>query len=137
MSTPSVADPSSEPTLDPARAGLGTRLLRRWQATWPSALAGLVAGAAAIAVGELVAGVVRDAPSLITVVGSLVIALQPAGAKELMVNLFGTNDKLVLNLGVLLAALVIALVSGILAARRFQNGAWIFIGFGVVAAFAA
>src|SRR5450755_3002455 len=134
------SDPHNTPSdlsLDPARPGIGARLARRWRASWPPALAGLAAGAVAIAVGEVIAGVIRDAPSLVTVAGSLVIALQPSGAKELMVTLFGTNDKLVLNLAVLVAALVIALVSGIIAARRFQNGAWIFIGFGVVAAFAA
>jgi len=135
-SDPSI-DPSIDPTVAPGGAGVGARLLGRWRTTWPAALAGLVAGSAAIAVGELVAGVVRDAPSLVTVVGSLVIALQPAGAKELMVNLFGTNDKLVLNLGVLIGALVIALISGVVAGRRYSNGAWIFVGFGVLAAFAA
>jgi DMSO/TMAO reductase YedYZ molybdopterin-dependent catalytic subunit len=123
--------------LDPARPGIGARFARRWQASWPPALAGLAAGAVAIAAGEVIAGVIRDAPSLVTVVGSLVIALQPSGAKELMVTFFGTNDKLVLNLAVLVIALVIALVSGIIAGRRFQNGAWIFVGFGIVAAFAA
>jgi DMSO/TMAO reductase YedYZ molybdopterin-dependent catalytic subunit len=120
-----------------ARAGLGARLHGRWLAAWRPALAGLAAGASAIAVGELIAGLVRDAPSLVTAVGSLVIALQPSGAKELMVTLFGTNDKLVLNLSVLLAALVIATIIGIVAARRFSSGGWIFVGFGVLAAFAA
>jgi DMSO/TMAO reductase YedYZ molybdopterin-dependent catalytic subunit len=100
-------------------------------------MVGLVAGAVAIAVGELLAGLIRDAPSLVTAVGSLVIALQPAGAKDLMVSLFGTNDKLVLNVAVLAGALLIALVTGIVAARRFQTGAWIFSAFGVVAVFAA
>ncbi|MGH2464341.1 MAG: molybdopterin-dependent oxidoreductase [Candidatus Limnocylindrales bacterium] len=137
MNTSSGPDPSSNPAPEAARARLRTRALRRWQATWPSALAGLVAGAVAIAVGELIAGIVRDAPSLVTVVGSLVIALQPSGAKELMVNLFGTNDKLVLNLGVLLGALIIALAAGVGAGRRFSNGAWIFVAFGVLAGFAA
>jgi len=121
----------------PDSVGRRSRLLRRWHDLWPPAVAGVAAGAAAIAVGELVAGMVRDAPSLVTVVGSLVIALQPAGAKELMVTLFGTNDKLVLNLAVLAGALLIALITGVVAARRFQTGAWIFTAFGIVAAFAA
>ncbi|HEY2888385.1 MAG TPA: molybdopterin-dependent oxidoreductase [Candidatus Limnocylindrales bacterium] len=138
MSTSSTRpDPPTDPGPRPARPGVFERLARRWRATWPAALAGLVAGAAAIAVGELIAGVVRDAPSLVTAVGSLVIALQPSGAKELMVNLFGTNDKLVLNLGVLLGALAIALITGVVAGRRFSNGAWIFVGFGVLGAFAS
>ena len=91
----------------------------------------------AIAVGELLAGLIRGAPSLVTAVGSMVIALQPAGAKDLMVSSFGTNDKLVLNLAVLIGALLIALVTGIVAGRRFETGAWIFVAFGAVAGFAA
>ena len=121
----------------PDGRAVGSRLLRRWHQSWPPAVAGALAGAVAIAVGELLAGLIRDAPSLVTAVGSLVIALQPAGAKDLMVSLFGTNDKLALNLAVLVGALLIALVTGIVAARRFQTGAWIFIAFGLVAIFAA
>ena len=112
-------------------------LAGRLSAAWPPALAGLAAGGAALAVGELIAGLIKDAPSLVTAVGSLVIALQPSGAKELMVTLFGTNDKLVLNLAVLIVALAIALFTGIVAGRNFRNGAWVFVGFGVIAAFAA
>ena len=63
----------------------------------PPALAGALAAGVAIAASELVAGVVRGAPSLVVAIGSLVISLQPPGAKDVMVNLFGTNDKLVLN----------------------------------------
>jgi DMSO/TMAO reductase YedYZ molybdopterin-dependent catalytic subunit len=114
-----------------------TQRLRRLRESTSPALAGAAAGAVAIAVGELIAGLVRDAPSLVTAVGSLVIALQPSGAKEWMVTLFGTNDKLVLNLAVLVGALLIALITGILAARRFQTGASILVAFGVLAAFAS
>ncbi len=136
--TPELPDGSDGGPSSAADGGAaGSRLLRRWHESWPPAVAGALAGAVAIAVGELLAGLIRDAPSLVTAVGSLVIALQPSGAKDLMVSLFGTNDKLVLNIAVLVGALLIALVAGIVAARRFQTGAWIFIAFGVVAAFAA
>ena len=121
---------STAPVRRPSLAG-------RWGGFWPPALAGLVAGGAALAAGELIAGLIKDAPSLVTAVGSLVIALQPSGAKELMVNLFGTNDKLVLNLAVLVVALVVALFTGVVAGRNFRSGAWVFVGFGVLAAFAA
>ncbi len=137
MSSSTEADPLPPESAPTPVAGGGPRLVARVRTALPWAVAGLAAGGAAIAVGELVAGVVRDAPSLVTVIGSLVIALQPSGAKELMVNLFGTNDKLVLNLAVLVAGLVVAAIAGILAGRRFQTGASVLIGFGVVAAFAA
>lgn len=106
-------------------------------AAWQGALAGLASGAAALGVAELIAGLVRGAPSLVTTVGTMIIALQPAGAKELMVNLFGTNDKLALNLSVLVVALLVATLTGVLASRHFENGVWIFGGFGVLSAFAA
>jgi hypothetical protein len=66
-------------------------------ARWPFFVAGAVAVAVAIAVGEIVAGLVSGAPSLVVSVGSLAIDLQPPGAKDVVVSLFGTNDKLALN----------------------------------------
>jgi DMSO/TMAO reductase YedYZ molybdopterin-dependent catalytic subunit len=103
---------------------------------WPAALAGAVAGLVAVAAGELFAGLVADAPSLVVAVGNLVIDLQPPGAKDLAVGLFGTNDKLALQVLVVAVAALIAAGAGILARRRFRNGAAVFIAFGVVAAFA-
>lgn len=59
----------------------------------PAAGAGIVAGAVGIAVGELVAGLIPGAPSLVIAVSSVVIALQPPGAKDVVASIFGTNDK--------------------------------------------
>ncbi len=101
------------------------------------AISGVVAAAAAIAASELVAGLVPGVPSMVVAIGSLVIALQPPGAKDVMVSLFGTNDKLALNVAVVIVALAIAAVAGVLAARRFSTGAAIFVGFGAVALFSA
>ncbi|MDQ2965284.1 MAG: molybdopterin-dependent oxidoreductase, partial [Chloroflexota bacterium] len=53
------------------------------------------------------------------------------------VTLFGLDDKLALNIGVVVAALAIAAVAGLLAARRFRLGAAIFVAFGLIAAYAA
>ena len=103
-------------------------------APWAAAGAGALGAAVAIAASELGAGLVPGAPSLVTSIGSLVISLQPPGAKELMVNLFGANDKLALNALVLVVALVLAAVAGILAARRRWLGVAIFVAVGVLAA---
>ena len=100
-------------------------------------MAGAVAGALAIAVSELFAGLVAGAPSLVIAVGSLVISLQPPGAKEVFVDLFGTNDKPVLNALVVIAAVAIAAAAGVLAGRRPWLGWAIFVGFGIVALAAA
>ncbi len=102
--------------------------------SWAPAAAGALGAGVAIAASELGAGLVPNAPSLVTAIGSLVISLQPPGAKELMVNLFGTNDKVALNVLVLVVALVVAAVAGILAARRRWLGVAIFVAFGVLAA---
>ena len=104
---------------------------------WTSALAGFLAAGVAIALSELVAGLITGVPALVTAVGSLVISLQPPGAKDVMVALFGTNDKLALNVIVVLLALAAGATAGVIAARRFEAGAAIFVGFGIVAGVAA
>ncbi len=90
-----------------------------------------------MSVGELVAGLVPGAPSLVVAIGSLVIALQPPGAKDVMVSLFGTNDKLALNLLVVVAALVVAGAVGAMARRSWRSAAAAFAVFGLVAGWAA
>ncbi len=105
-----------------------------------AALAGIAAGLVAIAAGELFAGLVAGAPSIVVTVGDLVIALQPPGAKELVVELFGGNHKVALQLVIVVAALAIAAGAGVLARRRFERGAWVFVlagGFALVVSLAA
>ena len=82
------------------------------------ALAGVTAGAAALGAAELLAGILPGAASPIVAMGDLVISLQPPGAKQLIVDLFGEADKLVLNLLILVVALGISAGLGILALRR-------------------
>jgi DMSO/TMAO reductase YedYZ molybdopterin-dependent catalytic subunit len=91
-------------------------------------LAGIAAGVAALGTGELVAGILPGAVSPIIAVGDLVISLQPPGAKDLMVALFGEADKLVLNVAVGVVALGGAALIGILARENRRLAA---IGFGV------
>lgn len=102
-----------------------------------AALAGVAAGLVAIATGELFAGLVPGATSVVVAVGDLVIALQPPGAKELVVELFGGNHKLALQAAIVVAALAIAGGAGILARHRFERGAWVFVGGGGAALVAA
>lgn len=83
-----------------------------------AALAGLVAGAAALGGAELLAGVLPGAASPIIAVGDLVIALQPPGAKQFVVDLFGEADKVVLNLFIAAVALTGAAALGFVARRR-------------------
>jgi DMSO/TMAO reductase YedYZ molybdopterin-dependent catalytic subunit len=76
-------------------------------------VAGGLAAGLGIAIGELVAGLVPGAPSLIIAIGDFVIENQPPGAKELIVELFGTNNKLALNVGITVTAIIIAGFLGI------------------------
>ena len=86
---------------------------------WPrAALAGAAAGALALGVAELLAGILPGATSPIVAVGDLVISLQPPGAKQFVVDLFGEADKLVLNLFIAAVAIGAAAVGGVLARTR-------------------
>jgi len=75
--------------------------------------------------------------SLLAAVGQAVIDRQPPGAKDLVVALFGTNDKLALEVVVVLVSLAAGSVLGIIAARRFAVGAAAFAIFGVIGFLAA
>ena len=98
---------------------------------WRLAFAGVVAVATAIAIGELAAGLIAGIPSPTLSIGRGVIALQPPGAKDFMTALFGTNDKLALEIVIVVVALVIGAGLGIVAPRR--RG----LATGAIAAFAA
>src|SRR5512147_1426949 len=93
---------STSRSTDPDRPGIGRGT---------AALAGLVAGGTGMAAAELLAGLVPGVPSLVTAVGTLIIALQPPGAKDFVANTFGTEDKNVLNVLVVVVALAIAAAS--------------------------
>ena len=98
-----------------------------------AAMAGVAAGAAAIGAAELLAGVLPEAASPIIAIGDLVIALQPPGAKQFVVDLFGEADKLLLNLFIVAVALAVAAVLGVLARRRPAIARIGFAAFGLLA----
>ncbi|HSL77772.1 MAG TPA: molybdopterin-dependent oxidoreductase [Candidatus Limnocylindrales bacterium] len=104
---------------------------------WLAALAGIAAAALGLGVSEAIAGLLSGATSLVDSVGQVVIDLQPAGAKDLVVQIFGTNDKLALEIVVALVALLLGSVLGAIAVRRPMLAAAGFVAFGVVAFVAA
>ena len=95
-----------------------------------AALAGIVAGGAALGATELLAGLVPGAPSVVLEIGAFLISLQPPGAKQIVVDLFGTADKLALNVAIVVGALIIAAALGILA--RYHRP-WTNAGFSAIA----
>ncbi len=82
-----------------------------------AAVSGLVAAGAALATGELVAGFVHGIPSPSAAVGGAVINLAPPGSKELVVGLFGTNDKAALLVLITVVVLATGAVIGLVARR--------------------
>ena len=108
----------------------------RWSVGWPPAFAGAVAVGTAIAASELIAGVLDGVPSPILAVARFIVDVQPPGAKELVVALFGDSDKLAFEVFILLVALAIGAVVGRVAVRRPMVATTVILGF-VLAGFLA
>jgi DMSO/TMAO reductase YedYZ molybdopterin-dependent catalytic subunit len=104
---------------------------------WRSALAGLLAAASALAVGELVAGTSDRLTSPVISVGNRVVDAVPRQVKDFAIETFGTNDKIALLVGIYSIAAILGLVLGVLAARRFWIGAAGIVAFGAVGVWAA
>lgn len=106
------------------RAAQGSSL---WAAT-----AGIVSAVAAVAAGELLAGMLSPSLSPLTAVGGALIDALPPGVKEWAVGLFGTADKTVFVAGMLIVIAAVGGVAGILEQRRRFAGAAVMAVFGLV-----
>ncbi|MGI5262204.1 molybdopterin-dependent oxidoreductase [Streptomyces angustmyceticus] len=102
-----------------------------------AALSGLVAGYAALAVAELAAVAVRPEASPVTAVGGAAIDRTPSAVKDWAIRNFGTNDKLMLQLGILTVLAVFAAILGAVALRFRRVASAGVLLFGVVGAVAA
>ncbi len=102
-----------------------------------AALAGAVAALVSLGASELIAGLLPGATSLVAAIGQQVIDRQPPGAKDVVVALFGTNDKVALEVVVVLGAVAIGAGLGVLAQRSFPAAAAGFGAFGVLGFLAA
>jgi DMSO/TMAO reductase YedYZ molybdopterin-dependent catalytic subunit len=107
----------------------------RRQNVW-AALVGLIAAVATLALAEVAALFLAPAASPLLAVGSLVIDLVPAWLKNLVIGLFGTDDKIVLlvSLGIVVAVLAAAI--GIVEYRRPPFGIVGLVLVGGIATFA-
>ncbi|MCZ2264521.1 molybdopterin-dependent oxidoreductase [Isoptericola sp. QY 916] len=104
---------------------------------WWSALAGVVATAAGLAVAELVAAFVDPSSSPVVAVGGAVVDGVPGWLKDLAVSWFGTADKAVLLATMGVVSLAGAALAGVLERRRPPWGAVLLGAVGVVAAVVA
>jgi DMSO/TMAO reductase YedYZ molybdopterin-dependent catalytic subunit len=86
------------------------------------ALTGLLSGALGVCVGLLVAGVTGPIGSPVVAVAELSIDLSPAPVKNFAIKEFGSHDKLVLQIGVLIVLALFAAVIGSLAQRKLASG---------------
>jgi DMSO/TMAO reductase YedYZ molybdopterin-dependent catalytic subunit len=92
------------------------------------ALAGLLACAVGVCVGFLVAGFTGPVGSPVVAVAESAIDLSPPPLKNFAIKEFGTHDKLVLEIGVVVVLAIFAAVIGLAAQRKPRNG---LIGIGV------
>jgi DMSO/TMAO reductase YedYZ molybdopterin-dependent catalytic subunit len=95
------------------------------------AACGILAAALSVGAGQLLAGLTVPAASPVTAVGQAAIGLTPGPVADWATGTFGTNDKNVLLIGVVVVLLAFAAVIGALALRRMAAG---FAGLVVLAA---
>jgi DMSO/TMAO reductase YedYZ molybdopterin-dependent catalytic subunit len=90
-----------------------------------AALAGLASAAVTLGIAEAAALIVAPAASPLLAVGSLVIDLVPGWTKDLVIALFGTNDKLVL---LVCLGILVALLAGVIGVLEYRRPPWGIIG---------
>ena len=98
---------------------------------------GLLAVAAALAVGHLLAAITGPNSSPYLAVGNTAIDLTPEPVKAFAIQQFGTADKIALLIGMGLVIVVLALVAGLLSRHGPLPGAVVFGVFGAVGIAAA
>ena len=101
------------------------------------AFAGLIAAAAGLGAGELVAAFVSPQASPVIAVGSAAIPLTPESVKQFAIATFGTHDKTALLVGIVVVLALYAMVVGLLALRSRRLGAAGILLFGLIGISAA
>ena len=95
-----------------------------------SAASGLLAGAAALATGELFGGFIAKWQSPVVSVAEAVIDSVPRPVKDFAIETFGEDDKIALVVGILVFSVIFSAVLGLIGRRRPVVAA---SGFGVFA----
>jgi hypothetical protein len=95
-----------------------------------AAVLGVLALAAALAAGHLVAGLVGINASPYLAVGNGAIDLTPVKLKDFAVRAFGTYDKLVLLSGMAVVLVVVSAVAGLVSRRKPWPGLVMITAFG-------
>ena len=93
------------------------------------AFAGAVAIGVSLAIGELIAGLLPGVPSPLLAVARFIVDIQPPGAKEIVVALFGTADKIAFQVFIVLVAALVGAVLGRLSPKRPDAAAAVLVVF--------
>ncbi|MHC1559192.1 molybdopterin-dependent oxidoreductase [Actinomycetospora sp. C-140] len=99
----------------------------------PAALCGLLALGAALAVGDLVAGLLSPASSPVLAVGGQVIRLTPEWLKAFAIATFGVYDKTALLVGMAVVLVLVAVAAGLASRRSGTPGAIVVVLLGAAA----
>ncbi|ONK10262.1 molybdopterin-dependent oxidoreductase [Streptomyces sp. MP131-18] len=102
-----------------------------------AALGGILAAVAGLAAGELAAAAVRPEAAPVAAVGEAAIALAPVPVTTWAIDTFGTNDKPVLEAGIVVVLVLFAAGLGLLARWHRAAGPAGAAAFGAVGALAA
>jgi DMSO/TMAO reductase YedYZ molybdopterin-dependent catalytic subunit len=116
---------------------LAKSMLARLAGLLPGLLAGLLSGAVGVCVGILVAGFTGPVGSPVAAVAESAIDLSPPALKDFAIREFGSNDKMVLQIGVVVVLALFSAAIGVLARRRLGYGligVAVFAVVGIVAA---
>ena len=83
-----------------------------------AAIAGVASAGLGLGVAEVVAGLSRTLRSPVIAVGDRVVDLVPGALKDVAIQLFGTNDKIALLVGIAVTLVIYAALVGIVALRK-------------------
>lgn len=114
--------------------GQGTATQRDRQGILRAAFVGVISAGVLFAAAELLAVFFGPASNPLTSVGSTFIDFTPAWMKNYAIATFGTNDKLVLLISMGIAAVLLAVIIGVVARKKLLAGAAIVVAFAVVMA---
>ena len=128
-----MSTPSTPQTEKPPRSDGDGRAIPAAIAT----LVGLLASAAALGAGHLLAGFIAPQSSPFVAVGDGFIRITPPFLLEFAKSTFGLNDKLVLNIGMGAIIALVAVVAGLVSRRSSRPGRAIFMVLGLVGLLAA
>ena len=96
------------------------------------ALAGVLAAGVALAISEFLSGLFFSAPSLVLALGEKAIDLAPGPVERWAIATFGTYDKLVLVVGIVVVTLILGAIFGVVSRTKPAAAILGFVVFGLL-----